>query len=584
MHNKKLLSKAICISATCVLLASNISFADTAVEEGKISTNIEIENKYTADKFYELLDTNQIFTSPKEPIKGKEYLNKLKTIADKNKDDKNMQMQYHEHNAYYNREYENRYNTVDELETAEKFLSNDVTDKLRLYDQLARSYTEVWDFDNAYLAYKNAHKIMDKNKEKLTTDQIINDYVSRMYFHMGKGELKNAFELYKEGRTVLDNADERNANLEINLNEPIIQYYFKTYDMKNVKEALDYHMELAQETNDIKLKDFTAKEYLNYYRTTDEIENIKKSLKFLEKLNKGLYKEDSIERIYLDLEYVNSYFCISIIYKEGNNSEKSKKYLVKAEEYAKKAVASAEQYKEVAPTIYALALQKLATATAKQGKIEEAEATMTKAIEYFKKADKALTYFLFEGRLAFGNIYKILGQNDKAIKIHSQLEKDLNKVLKNPFLEHIRLYCHLAETYSKMNKEKETIKYINKAIEISKSKFGENSIRTIDVYKTKVELYENLGLQEKAVKEAKEVLFKIKEAGIETTYDIEFECYFLLAKDYLEKGKLDNALKNAEKALKTAYTEANKDEANKLISKIYKQQGETLKSLKYKLK
>ena len=61
MYNKRLLSKAICISAVCVLLASNISFADTAVKEEQISTNIEIENKYTAEKFYELLNPQIIY-------------------------------------------------------------------------------------------------------------------------------------------------------------------------------------------------------------------------------------------------------------------------------------------------------------------------------------------------------------------------------------------------------------------------------------------------------------------------------------------------------------------------------------------
>ena len=323
-----------------------------------------------------------------------------------------------------------------------------------------------------------------------------------------------------------------------------------------------------------------------------DTKEIKKNLKHIKKLNKGLYTKDSIEHIYVNIEHADSYIRIATMYEDDKGyapePNKYKELVVKnaqkAEKYAQEAVASAEQYKDIAPTIYALALQKVATATAKQGKTEETEKTMAKAIEYFKKADKALSYYLFEGRLASGIAYKDLEQYDKAIKEFNLLEKDLNKALKDPFLEHMSLYDHIAETYSKMNKEKEAIKYIDKEIQVSTNKFGADSIRTIDVYKTKVELYENLGLQEKAVKEAKELIFKIKEAGIAPTYDIEFECYFLLAKDYLAKGKLDDALANASKALKTAYTESNKDEANKLISKIYKQQGETLKSLKYKLK
>lgn len=575
MYNKKLLSKAICTSAACVLLASNASFADNA----------------SVDDFYRMLENNPIFTGAKNPIEDKTFLEDLKIISEQHKKNNEVQNLYFEISALYNREYENRYDTVNEFKLAEKFEGNDINEKIRLYDQLARSYTEVWDFNNAYLAYKNVHKIMDKNKEKLTTDQIINDYVSRMYFHLGKGELEKAFSLYKEGKNVLDNADEKITNLEINLNEPLIQYYFATYDMKNVKDALEYHLKLAHDVNDLKLKDFTVKQYLNYFRTIKDTKSTKKALKVLGTLNKT-YDKDSIEQIYVNIDYADSYLAFAQMYEDdvkyAPETDKYKELVVKnaqkAEKYAQEAVASAEQYKDVAPTIYALALQKTAKAAAKQGKAKEAEETMAKAIEYFKKANRALSYYLFWGRLDSGLAYKDLGQYNKAITEFNLLEKNLNKVLKNPFLEHMNLYGHMAETYSKMNKEKEAIKYIDKEIQVSTAKFGADSIRTIDVYKTKVELYENLGLQEKAVKEAKELLFKIKEAGIAPTYDIEFECYFLLAKDYLAKGKLDDALANASKALKTAYTESNKDEANKLISKIYKQQGETLKSLKYKLK
>ena len=592
MYNKRLLSKAICISAVCVLLASNISFADTAVKEEQISTNIEIENKYTAEKFYELLNPQIIYLGKKDPFKGKDCLNKLKNIAEKNANDNYLQLEYHENKAYFHRAYENKHETITELKIAEKFLDNSVTNKLHFYDQLARSYTEVWDFDNAYIAYKNAHKIMTKNKDKLTTDQIINDYVSRMYFHLGKGEIKKVYLLYKKATNVLDEEQEKQIELELNLNEPILQYYFRTYDLKNAKEIIEHHIEIANKTKNKELKNFALREYINYYRMAHNRKGILTATNEFKNFSKYKYRKDSIENIYIDIEQSDSFLSIANLYEDSEkyaeNPDKYKELAVKnaqkAEEYAKKAVASAEQYKDVAPTIYALALQKVATATAKQGKVKETEETMAKAIEYFKKADKALSYYLFEGRLASGSAYKDLEQYDKAIEEFSLLEKDLNKVLKNPFLEHMRLYGHMAEAYSKINKEKEAIKYIDKEIKISTNKFGADSIRTIDSYKTKVELYENLGLQDKAVNEAKELLFKIKEAGIAPTYDIEFECYFLLAKDNLSKGKLDNALENANNALKTAYTEQNKDEANKLLAKIYQEQGETLKSLKHKLK
>ena len=101
---------------------------------------------------------------------------------------------------------------------------------------------------------------------------------------------------------------------------------------------------------------------------------------------------------------------------------------------------------------------------------------------------------------------------------------------------------------------------------------------------SKADIYKNLGKKDIAVEQAKEVLFKIKEAGISETYNNEFECYFLIAKYNLEKGKLDDALANANKALNTSTSKVYKDEVNELISEIYKQQGKKFKSLKYKLK
>ncbi len=596
MYNKKLLSKAICISAVCVLFASNTSFAadDDKIKEAKVSTNVEVAEDYSIDKFYRILEekTDIIFSGNRDPFAGKEYLDELKTIADKNKDNKDLQRDYHKNNAFYNRDYENRFDTIDQLKIAERYLNNDIEEQLHVYDQLAKSYTEVWDFNNAYKEYKKIDTLMKNNKKTIAPEHIVVDAASRMYFYLGTGDLDKMYNYYKKGRNVLDSLEEKDLRLELELNGPIIQYYSARYDTKNVKKSLDYYLWLANETEDKKVEEFTLKEYINLYTLCKDPQNTKKTLKKLAKKINKAYDGNSVERMLLDINYADTYYFISQEHEEAkryalnteNHTKKTEENLKEAEKYARKAVESTAKYKNISPTIYAYSLQKLATIIAKQNKSEEAKNIMSEAIEYHKIASRDISYYLFRGYLAEAIAYHDLKQYDEAIKKYIKLEKEINKKFKKPSFEHIELYKNLSDSYSKINNEKEAIKYIDKAIKICTSIFGEKSIKTLDLYKTRIERYENLSLQKIAVKEAKELIYKIKEYGMDNTLDIEFRCYTIIAKDALAKNQLDTALENAHKALETSFTKINKDEANKLIAEIYARQGETLKALKYKIK
>lgn len=574
--------KVLCLSAVCVLLSSNVSFAD-----------IQTNSDYSTDSFYNILTPDFIFPTKKEPLTTKNSFDILKTISDKHSHDKNIQKLYHESLGYFERENENRFNALNELKIAGEYVNKEnIYEQLHIYDQIARSYTEVWKYKEAEKEYKKIAKLMNDNSTLLEDYQIINDYVSRMYYHLGTGELDKAFTLYKEGKILLDNKNPKDNDLEINLNEPVIQYYFITRNLKNAKEAIDFHWSLADKTDNTKLKVFTQKTYLNYYKSMDDIANIEKTLAKIKELNKGLYADNSIETIEENLTFAESYLCIADIYKHAKDysltPEKYNKiitkYAIKAEKHLNIALKAAEKYKEIDPTKYALVLQYTTNVLVKLNKQDEAEKTMTTAIEYFKKANPELAYFLFEGEMNFGRAYKDTKQYNKAINIYKDLEAELNKIGKYPFIEHQNLYDEIADAYSNIGKEKEALDYINKAIEISIEKFGANSVKTIDYMESKADIYKNLGKKDIAVEQAKEVLFKIKEAGISETYNNEFECYFLIAKYNLEKGKLDDALANANKALNTSTSKVYKDEVNELISEIYKQQGKKFKSLKYKLK
>ncbi len=574
--------KALCISTIFVFSGINASYADT-----------EINNEYSTEKFYNLLTPDLVFPEKKAPFTTQNNLDILKNIAEKHPNDKNIQKLYHEHVGYFARGNENRFVALNELKESMKYLDQqDKLEVIRMHDQIARSYTEVWKFKDAEKEYKIISKLMNENKNLLEANHIINDCTSRMYYHLGNGELNKIFPLYKKGWETLDNSDKRDINLKVYLNEPMIQYYVHTHDLNNAKDALDLHWTLAEETDNTDLKLFTQKEYLNHYKMMSDIDNIKNTLKKIKKLNKGLYSKDSLETIDENITIANAYLYIADMYVYTKDyalvpeiHEKNiKKYAKKAEKYANDAVKYSEQYKEIYPTIYARALQSSANLAVKLDKYEEAEELMTKAIEYYEKSNPELSYYLFNGNKFFGYLYREMEQYDKAIAQYKKAEKALNAIKKIPYIEHRTLYSEMAKTYSKMNKEAEALYYSNRTISISNSKFGANSIRTIDGYKKKMNNYRNLGKNELAITAAKELLYKIKESGIEEDYGTEFECYFLIAKEHLKKGNLDDALTNAKKALETSFTEINKAEANDLIAEIYKQQGKKLKALQYKLK
>lgn len=576
------LQKALCISAICIFSGFNASYANT-----------EIQDEYSTEHFYNLLTPNLVFPEKKAPFAVQDKLNILKTIAKKYPNDKNIQKLYHEHVGYFARENEYRYIALNELKESLKYLDQqDKLEVIRMHDQIARSYTEIWKFKEAEKEYKIISKLMNNNKNLLKDHHIINDCTSRMYYHLGNGELNKIFPLYKKGWNVLDNKPQRDINLELNLNEPIIQYYFHTFSLNNAKDALDFHWSLAQETDNTNLKIFTQKEYINYYKMMNDIDKIEKTLKEIKKLNKGKYSKDSIENIDKNIAIANAYLYIADMYVYAKDyalapniyDAKIKKYAQKAEKYANEAVKHAQQYKEIYPVIYALALQSSANLSVKLNKYQDAEKQMTEAIEYYKKASPELSYFLFNGIKFFGFLYREMEQYDKSIEKYKEAEKALNEINKLPYIEHAVLYAEMAKVYSKMNKETESILYANKTIAISNLKFGVNSVRALESYKKKMNNYRNLGKTELAVNEAKELLYKIKESGIDETYDIKFECYFLIAKEQLKNGQLDNALTNAKKALEASFSETNKAEANDLISEIYSQQGNKLKEIQYKLK
>ena len=131
--------KALCISAICIFSGFNASYANT-----------EIQDEYSTEHFYNLLTPNLVFPEKKAPFAVQNKLNILKTIAKKYPNDKNIQKLYHEHVGYFARENEYRYIALNELKESLKYLDQqDKLEVIRMHDQIARSYTEIWKFKEA---------------------------------------------------------------------------------------------------------------------------------------------------------------------------------------------------------------------------------------------------------------------------------------------------------------------------------------------------------------------------------------------------------------------------------------------------
>lgn len=565
--DKKIISKALCYSAVCCVLLTNIAFAEDSDGEAKKAT-VSINN---ADSFNKVIEQKNIYAEAKNPLLEKEYLDKAKAIADKIPNDKGVQYDYHINLSNFYGSYGNSYESVKELEKALKYLdTTNIDSSVFLYNQLARYYTETYDFNKADLMLKKKAKILKNNDIPDGKSYKVSDYATRMYFYQGQGNLSVILPAYKEGKKLIDTNNFDNIDLSFELNGPLISYYLCTHNMEGAKSALDYHLDLAKKENKDDQKSFVLGEYATYYKTMRDENNAKKVLKKLIKTNNKVYPENSIGNIETNTQRIEFYQYI------GN--------VDKAEALAIKNVNIAEQFKEIAPAVYAGTLKQLSETKLQADKIAESLAAIKVAKEYYLKALPEISQPLYGTENQIANIYLKIGDYDNALSHYKSAKNILDKLTTKPFIDHIDVYSQIANVYTLKGNTEKAITEINNAINVSKSTFGENNIRTLYLQLDKAYIYKNAKQCALAKNQIDNILEKISSGKVSDTDDIEFQCYMFLANGAFEKGNYDDALANVTKALQNPFTDENKNYAEAFISKIYKVQDKKFKSLKHKIK
>lgn len=564
--DKKAISKALCLSAVCCVLLTNVAYANDKTNCENVQTASIAVN--TTDAYYKVIEQKNVYAEEKNPFLEKEYLDKAKVIADKFPNDKSIQRNYHENLSNFYSNYGNSYATVAELEKALKYLdTNDIDASISMYNQLARYYAEVNDYEKADLMLKKKAKILKNNKH---LEYKVGDYATRMYHYIGQGKLSVVLPAYTEGKSILDKNNFENKDLYFELNEPLISYYLTTYNANSAKTALDYHLNLAKKEKRNDLKSFVLGEYVTYYGIMQDLDSAKKLQKALLNTNKKLYDKNSTGNVDGVATQINYYQWIG-------DSEKAEKLAIKNANYA-------EQFKDIAPVVYANTLKQLAQVKLDSKKIAEALSAVKEAKQNYLIALPKNSLNIYETEKLTGDIYMSIGDIEQGIKHYETAKNILNKTVKNPFNNHIDIYKTLADAYSQNGNIEKAITEINKAINVATSTYGENNIRTLWLQLDKANIYKNGEQCVLAKNQINNILDKVNAKKVSDPFDIEFQCYMFLAYDDFDKGNYDDALANATKALQNPFRDENKDGANDLISEIYKAQDKKLKSLKHKIK
>lgn len=564
--DKKAISKALCLSAVCCVLLTNVAYANDKTNCENVQTASIAVN--TTDAYYKVIEQKNVYAEEKNPFLEKEYLDKAKVIADNFPNDKSIQRNYHENLSNFYSNYGNSYATVAELEKALKYLdTNDIDASISMYNQLARYYAEVNDYEKADLMLKKKAKILKNNKH---LEYKVGDYATRMYHYIGQGKLSVVLPAYTEGKSILDKNNFENKDLYFELNEPLISYYLTTYNANSAKTALDYHLNLAKKEKRNDLKSFVLGEYVTYYGIMQDLDSAKKLQKALLNTNKKLYDKNSTGNVDGVATQINYYQWIG-------DSEKAEKLAIKNANYA-------EQFKDIAPVVYANTLKQLAQVKLDSKKIAEALSAVKEAKQNYLIALPKNSLNIYETEKLTGDIYMSIGDIEQGIKHYETAKNILNKTVKNPFNNHIDIYKTLADAYSQNGNTEKAITEINKAINVATSTYGENNIRTLWLQLDKANIYKNGEQCVLAQNQINNILDKVKAKKVSDPFDIEFQCYMFLAYDDFDKGNYDDALANATKALQNPFRDENKDGADALISQIYNAQDKKLKSLKHKIK
>lgn len=595
--DRRIVAKALCISAVCCILVSNISYADIDCKKLKkenceytienlnnlneayrnatntneklvLLTKIEcITNKLEGESsicaFYNALNYANIYSAKKDLKLQKKYIDKAKAIADKIEDNKELLAKYYDELGGFYANTENYYEAIKALKIADNLAQ---TESIKI--RLATSYVAIKDFKNAEIEFEKLFKMISDNDMEI--DSQLRTLAQKMYFYKDQYDFKNTINTYKNTKLIYGKTANKDANIEIELYMPIIALYNDLEDVAKLKLAIDKTYKLALEANNEDAEYYTYGEYITYARRLEDKRLTKKYIEKKEQIAKKMFKDKNIVNLEVYPDYAE-YFDLAN--DKGN-----------AELYAKKVASLTKENVDVAPLIYAMKLLDLAEKQSKNGKIDSALKSIAEANEIYIKAYPQISFKFYDLEDKYGEVYKNAGDVDKGIEHYKKAETILKKLTGKLTGELRDVNEHIAELYVQKGDLDEAVKYADKTISISSQIFGQNHIKTVKALLLKAKIYASLGRND-----IRDSVIKI----INDTIDNGIDCYIgyftydyndFLFDVYVEKGEYDKALNCAEIMYEEARGKWHKENANKKLSQVYKLQDKKFKSLKYKVK
>lgn len=600
--NKSVISKALCISAICCILVSNVSFAKTlekeCVKAQECNCSIEdLDNLkaqyYQADRtdtqtvlslldkiscisnklngeisdeaFYNAINYANVYGEIKKASLQKQYLDKAKVIADKLDNNKDLLRDYYENLSNFYSNYEDHYRAVKALKEARKHSS----DPFFGAGQIANSYIQLKDFKNAQQELNNQYKSLKANKDTQNYEYL-GYYCSLIDLNINRGNFQKAYVYYNEAKKLLDKFEPNNHQLNSSLNSSLINYYKEYKDINNQKNYIDKNLKIAQTNNDLFGEFYANNDYLDYYSSIHDYKSVKSYIKQREKLTTKLYNDEYMIKSNLYPSYIDYY----------NNIGNTKK----AEKYAIENVNISKQFEQSAPIMYANALSKLAEIKRNGTNKQDALKLHEEAQAIYKTIYPEISYKLYESENEFGNDYSSLAQPEKAFSYYIKAENILKKAVQEPIQANIDSSSSLAYMHADLDNLNESIKNIDKAIQTSTKIYGPTHIKTANLYLWKAGAYQNRGMYDLANETEKELNKIIASGIIGYRDDFDYNYYNYLTNKYIANNNYDKALEAAKKLKPAAQNDWQKDNADFLISIIYKEQGKKIKALTHSVK
>ncbi len=265
--------------------------------------------------------------------KVKEYIDKIDTLLKK---DNNEIAIINNYNTYIN-----YYKSIDKYKTALKYAN-----------KIKETYSDIKDI--APVVYANALKeIADINtnniKERINTALeakiIYEKYLPRCSFKLfeinkslinlynNSGEFDKALESYKTAKNIILTINEKAQKNYIELTESIIEVYLNKDDLTTAKSLLDEITELSKQVYG-KDNIYVYKLYLRKAEMYERFQKHTEADKLFEQITKAI-NNNKISGTDNDF-YYSCYYKTAWKNLQKNNLEEAKKYIKKAEQYAKK--------------------------------------------------------------------------------------------------------------------------------------------------------------------------------------------------------------------------------------------------------